>query len=100
MVAARCSETSRSRAYHGLNGIPVGWALTVEALVIVRLGPFTPAGVCVFRALVLQAGLVVRERCQRPSCFLMATKNGLAIVGRSPALSGVKPIILSRRSFE
>jgi hypothetical protein len=40
----------------------VGWALAVTALVIVRLGPFTPASVCVFRALVRQDGLVVWGR--------------------------------------
>ena len=37
----------------------MGWTLPVEALVIVGLGPFTPVGVGVFRALRRDGRLVV-----------------------------------------
>jgi hypothetical protein len=44
----------------------MGWTLAVEALVIVWLGPFTPADVGVFRTLDRQDGLVVWGWRRRP----------------------------------
>ncbi len=49
--AASRLAAARYLRLRGLDGLPVRRALTLEAIVILRLGPLAPAGIRVFLAL-------------------------------------------------